>query len=73
MKTELAVSAAKNLITENGQLFVIKSTVKSNRQLFLIPVGLSTSNELTTRNDKVMGVDGHIFFVTELNSSLDNN
>jgi hypothetical protein len=47
MKTELAISATKNFVTEDWQLLVIVSTMKSDGQFVLIPVGLSTSNEFT--------------------------
>jgi hypothetical protein len=70
MKAELAISATKDFATENGQLFVIESTMKSDGQFILIPVGLSTSNEFTASNDEVMSIDSHVFFITELNSTL---
>lgn len=73
MKTELAVSATENFITENGQLLVIISTVKSDGQLVLISVGFSTCNKLTVGNDKVMGIDGHVLLITELDSTFNND
>jgi hypothetical protein len=73
MKTELAISATKNFVTEDWQLLVIVSTMKSDGQFVLIPVGLSTSNELTACNDEVTGINGHRFFITELYSTFDND
>ncbi len=73
MKTEFAISATKDFVAENGQLFVIVSTMKSDGQFILIPVGLSPSNEFTTNNEEVMSIESHVFFITELNSTLHND
>ena len=73
VKTELAVSASKNFVTKNRKLFVIVITMKSDCKFVLISVGFSTSNELTSNDDKVMSINGHVKLVTELDLAFDDN
>ncbi len=73
METKLTVSATQDLVTKDGQLLIIEATMKRNCQLSLIPVGFGTSNKLSTTDDEVTSIDGHVDLVTELDFTFDDD
>lgn len=73
METELTVPAAKDFVSENGELFIVVITMESDCKFALISVGLGTGNKLTSDDDEIMSIDCHVDFVAELDFAFHDN
>lgn len=73
METEFTIPATKDFVTENRQLFVVVTTMESDSEFVLIPVGLGSCNELPSADDEVMGIERCVGFIAELDSAFNDD
>ena len=63
MHIEFTVQTSYTLVAEDGQLLIIVAAMHGNGQFVLVGAGLGSDSELSSSDDEVMGIEGHIFLI----------
>ena len=73
MHVEFAIFATDHLVAEGGKLFYIIITIESKGEFMLIRVLRFSCSELSSVEQKVTGIEGHVLLVRKYDVPTLNN